>query len=48
MNSGKKNGTERFESLILMSLGLLNSSELGITPYLILNVAEKAPKKTVN
>jgi hypothetical protein len=46
MNS--ENGTERFESLILISLERLNSSELETIPNLILSLAEKAPKKTVN
>jgi hypothetical protein len=42
------NGTDRFESLTLISLEKLNSTELGIIPNLILNLAKKALGKTDN
>jgi hypothetical protein len=46
MNSG--DGTDRFESLTLVSLEQLNSTGLGITPNLILNLICKGYEEMDN
>jgi hypothetical protein len=43
MNS--ENGTGKFESLTLISLEHLNSSELDITSNLLMNLAEKGSEE---
>jgi hypothetical protein len=40
-----EDGTDRFESSTLISLEQLNSTGLGITPNLILNLAARITKR---